>query len=130
MYGYIEGKIDKLSPTWLYLNNSGIGYHINISLQTFHEIKGAERTSLFIREIIREALQYYAGGLTREDIDESSAAILDTLGRSQRMEVLHDLTFIAEADGPMVKHEKDMIELLAGIWKVDVHLDREEAGKA
>ncbi|GMQ81541.1 MAG: TerB family tellurite resistance protein [Rhodothermia bacterium] len=80
-----------------------------------------------IREIIREALQFYATGPSKDDLDESATSIMETLSRSQRLELLNDLAFIAEADGEFTQHEKDMIELLAGVWAVDINL-RGESG--
>lgn len=78
-----------------------------------------------IREIIREALQFYATGPSKEDLDESATSIKETLTRSQRLDVLNDLAFIAEADGEYSRHERDMIELLAGVWGVDINLTGE-----
>lgn len=78
-----------------------------------------------IREIIRDALEFYATGPSKEDLDDSSTAILDTLSRSQRLEVLNDLVFIAEADGEYTQEEKNMIEVLTGVWGLDVDLKRE-----
>ncbi len=81
-----------------------------------------------IRKIIAEALQFYSTSPSKEDLDESSTAILDNLTRSQRMEMLNDLAFVAESDNTMTEHERDMIELLASVWHVDVKLDGREAG--
>lgn len=39
MYSYIQGKVKSLSPTALLIENQGIGYHVQISLQTYSAIK-------------------------------------------------------------------------------------------
>jgi len=81
-----------------------------------------------IRQVLGEALQFYASGPTQEDLNDSAIAIRDTLSRSQRLEIIADLTFISEADGPVTQHESEMIELLAGIWSVEQSTERGEAG--
>lgn len=47
MYDFIEGKLDSLSPTHAVLENSGMGYFINISLHTYEKIRGKEKVRLF-----------------------------------------------------------------------------------
>jgi uncharacterized tellurite resistance protein B-like protein len=81
-----------------------------------------------IRQVLGEALQFYASGPTQEDLNDSAIAIRDTLSRSQRLEIVADLTFISEADGPVSEHEGAMIELLAGIWSVEKSAARGDAG--
>ncbi len=39
MYSYLQGKVKSLSPTAVLIENQGIGYHIQISLQTYSAIK-------------------------------------------------------------------------------------------
>jgi len=47
MYAYIKGKITFKTPTYVYLDNNGIGYHINISLHTFSRIEKAMEVKLY-----------------------------------------------------------------------------------
>lgn len=54
MYEYIRGDIASLSPTQAVLDVSGVGYLINISLQTFTSLEGAGQAKLFIQMVIRE----------------------------------------------------------------------------
>ena len=35
MYEYISGKIAELAPTYAVIDAAGVGYYLNISLQTF-----------------------------------------------------------------------------------------------
>jgi Holliday junction DNA helicase RuvA len=39
MFSYIQGKIKSLNPTSVLLENQGVGYKINISLQTYSALK-------------------------------------------------------------------------------------------
>lgn len=54
MIDYIKGEITELTPTSATVETSGIGYFINISLNTYTNLSGAKQTKLFIYEAIRE----------------------------------------------------------------------------
>jgi len=54
MYEYISGKIVESSPAHVVLENNGLGYFINISLNTYTAIKDLKETTLVIHENIRE----------------------------------------------------------------------------
>lgn len=54
MIEYIKGDITELTPTSVILECNGIGYGMNISLNTFTAIQNQSRTKLFVYEAIRE----------------------------------------------------------------------------
>jgi Holliday junction DNA helicase RuvA len=47
MYAYIDGKLAFKSPSYVVIEAGGVGYHVNISLNTFSRIGNAERCKLF-----------------------------------------------------------------------------------
>ena len=47
MYAYIDGKLVFKCPTYVIIDAGGVGYHINISLNTYAALKDAERCKLF-----------------------------------------------------------------------------------
>src|ERR1700761_3152103 len=47
MYAYIDGKLAYKSPSYVVIDAGGVGYHINISLNTYSKLKDAERCKLF-----------------------------------------------------------------------------------
>lgn len=47
MYDYIDGKLAFKCPTYVVIDAGGVGYHINISLNTFSSISDRERCKLF-----------------------------------------------------------------------------------
>lgn len=53
MYSYIEGRVVEKNPAYVVLDNNGIGYLINISLNTFSKIKDVEACRLFIHHAIK-----------------------------------------------------------------------------
>ena len=47
MYDYIDGKLAFKSPAHVVIDAGGVGYHINISLNTYSAIGDAERCKLY-----------------------------------------------------------------------------------
>jgi Holliday junction DNA helicase RuvA len=54
MIDYIKGAIAQINPTFLTLETGGIGYFINISVNTFSKIEGKTDIRILIHEVIRE----------------------------------------------------------------------------
>jgi len=54
MYDYISGKITQSSPAHVVIDNNGIGYFINIPLNTYTILKDKSEAQLFVHENIRE----------------------------------------------------------------------------
>ena len=54
MYDYIVGKLAELTPTHAVVEVGGLGYHVNISLQTYSAINGMNEVKLYRHQVIRE----------------------------------------------------------------------------
>ena len=54
MIDYIKGTIAQSNPTFITLETGGIGYFINISVNTFSKLEGKSETRILIHEVIRE----------------------------------------------------------------------------
>lgn len=54
MIEYIKGEITELIPTFAVIETNGVGYGINISLNTFSKLQGRKEGKLYIYENIRE----------------------------------------------------------------------------
>lgn len=54
MYAHIQGAISEINPTEVVLDCHGVGYQINISLQTYALIKELKEVKLFTLLIVRE----------------------------------------------------------------------------
>jgi Holliday junction DNA helicase RuvA len=67
MYEYISGSLTELSPTYAVVEAAGVGYYINISLQTFSAIESAESVRLYAHFIVREDAQILYGFATRQE---------------------------------------------------------------
>lgn len=54
MYDYISGKVISKTATHVIIECSGIGYHLNISLNTYSKINEAEHCKIFTHLAIKE----------------------------------------------------------------------------
>lgn len=67
MYDYISGPVIELSPAYAVVEAGGIGYHINISVQTYAELENADSARVYIHFIVREDAQILYGFATKEE---------------------------------------------------------------
>ena len=54
MYDFLEGRVDRLSPTELVLQVGGVGYVLHISLHTFERIKAEKELKIYTHLVVRE----------------------------------------------------------------------------
>ena len=54
MIGYLSGKIISSKPTRITLDVNGVGYVVNISINTFEKISEKSSVSLFIYTSVKE----------------------------------------------------------------------------
>lgn len=54
MYAYIDGKLTFKCPTYIIIEAGGVGYHINISLNTFSSLGSEERCKIYTWLHIKE----------------------------------------------------------------------------
>lgn len=54
MYEYLQGKLVEKNPAFTVIDCSGIGYYVNITLNTYSQLGKSENAKLFIHFIVRE----------------------------------------------------------------------------
>jgi Holliday junction DNA helicase RuvA len=67
MYDYISGRVTELNPTYVVIDNQGIGYYCNITVNTYSALGKVEAAKLFIKEIIREDVHDLYAFLSKEE---------------------------------------------------------------
>ena len=67
MFDYLYGKVADLLPTKVVLDVNGIGFDINISLNTFTALQDCQQAKLFIYESIREDVWVLFGFASQEE---------------------------------------------------------------
>lgn len=69
MYAYISGKLIEKTPAFVIVDVQGIGYHINISLNTFAAIGNQQHVKLFTHLSVKEDAHILYGF---HDVEERS----------------------------------------------------------
>lgn len=61
MIAHINGRLVEKTPTYVVVECGGVGYHLNISLNTFSKLTDEEHCKLFTELIVREDAQLLYG---------------------------------------------------------------------
>jgi len=69
MIDYISGSITRVTPTFLTIENNGVGYFVNISVTTFSKLDGKKDFKILIHEVIREDTHQLYGFADNEERD-------------------------------------------------------------
>lgn len=67
MIEYIKGELTELTPALATVEASGIGYGLNISLNTFSAIQGEKEVKLYVYEAIREDAHSLFGFVNKKE---------------------------------------------------------------
>lgn len=67
MYSFISGKVVEKNPAYVVIDNQGIGYLINITLNTFTSIGEQAEVRLYVHLAIREDAHVLYGFYTEEE---------------------------------------------------------------
>jgi Holliday junction DNA helicase RuvA len=108
MYAYIDGKLVFKCPTYVVIDAGGVGYHINISLNTYGALKDEERCKLF----------------TWLHVKEDGHTMYGFLDEGERRLFLHliSVSGIGPNTGRMILSSITPVEIQTAIVKGDVPL--------
>lgn len=67
MYEYLHGKISELNPAYAVIDVMGVGYLVNISLQTYKSLENQTEATLYTHFIVREDAQILYGFFTKDE---------------------------------------------------------------
>ncbi len=68
MYEYIKGAVADLTPAYAVVEAGGVGYYLNISLQTYAEIEGQAEAKLYVQaQVVMDKPQVFYGFATRQE---------------------------------------------------------------
>ena len=100
MIEYIKGELTELTPATAVVEAAGVGYALNISLNTYSTIQGKKEVKLYVHENLvtggREVVLRFLGrGHTGHDLVvevEDARDVAEALGtRGGNVDVLHEL---------------------------------------
>lgn len=69
MYEFIRGAVANLNPASVVVDAGGIGYFINISLNTYSKVSGKQEVQLLIHQVVREDAHVLYGFAERRERD-------------------------------------------------------------
>lgn len=67
MYNYIKGKLDEATPAYAVIDCGGVGYLLEITVNTYSQIKDLEEVKLLVYEIVREDAHLLFGFYTEAE---------------------------------------------------------------
>lgn len=68
MYEYVKGAVADLTPAYAVIEAGGVGYYLNISLQTYSEIEGKSEAKLYVQvQVVMDKPQVFYGFSTRQE---------------------------------------------------------------
>ena len=67
MIEYVRGELAELEPTYAVVECNGVGYGLNITLNTFSAIQGKGSCKLYVYESIREDAYVLYGFISKEE---------------------------------------------------------------
>jgi len=69
MYEFIRGTIVNLNPASIVVEAGGVGYFVNISLNTYSKLNGQKETLLLIHQVVREDAHILYGFADKSERD-------------------------------------------------------------
>jgi len=115
MIAQIKGRLIEKSPTYVIIDCNGIGYQINISLNTFSKIKNEENCMLFTHLTVREDAQLLYG--FKEKSERTLFRLLISVsgvGASTAMMILSSLS-PQETKNAILSNNVDLLKSVKGI---------------
>ncbi len=67
MFDYVNGKIVELCPTDIVVDCNGVGFHAQISLQTYENFENVQEGKVYLHHILREDEELFYGFFSKDE---------------------------------------------------------------
>jgi Holliday junction DNA helicase RuvA len=67
MYEYVKGPIAELTPAYVVIDCGGVGYNVNISLQTYSSFEGKKEILVYLHQVVREDAHLLFGFASKDE---------------------------------------------------------------
>lgn len=115
MIDYIKGVVVELTPASVTLETNGIGYFINISLNTYTSLSGKTNVQLYIHEAIREDAHVLFGFFDKQERELFLLLIsVSGIGAGTARMMLSSMTTL-ELANVIASGNSDMLKTVKGI---------------
>ena len=115
MYNYIAGQLAEINPAYAVVDCHGVGYQIEITLNTYSQIKYKSEVKLLTHYVVREDAHLLYGFFTAAERDMFRKLIAITgVGTNTARMVLSSLT-VDELRQAVVSHNVKAVQSVKGI---------------
>lgn len=116
MYDYIKGKLVEITPAYAVVDCGGVGYYINISVNTYSQLSsGREEVLLYVHQIVREDALLLYGFYSREERSLFRSLIsVSGIGANTANVMLSSLS-VDEIVGAILTENVSVIKSIKGI---------------
>lgn len=115
MFEFLEGKFEEITPSYVVVNCSSVGYKVEISLTTYTDLKDKSSGRLFVHQIVREDAQLLFGFSSKKERAVFRALIsVNGIGANTARMMLSSLNS-DELIRAVVKEDVGVIKAVKGI---------------
>ena len=118
MIEYIKGELTELTPAMATVEAAGVGYGLNISLNTFSAIQGKKEVKLYVYEAIREDAYVLYGFVNKREREMFELLItVNGVGANTARMMLSGMS-VAELCNAISTGNARLIQSIKGIGKM------------
>ncbi len=118
MIEYIKGELTELTPTFATVEAAGVGYGLNISLNTFSAIQTKKEVKLYVFEAIREDAYVLYGFVNKKEREMFELLIsVSGVGANTARMMLSGMS-VAELCNAISTGNAKLIQAIKGIGKM------------
>jgi Holliday junction DNA helicase RuvA len=115
MINYIKGTITEINPASVTIETGGIGYFINISVNTFSKLEGKTELKILVHEVIRDDAHLLFGFAEKEERDIFRLLIsVSGIGANTARMMLSSLS-PAEIEKAIIESNVNILKSIKGI---------------
>lgn len=115
MYNYIKGKLDETTPAYAVIDCGGVGYMLEITLNTYSQIKDLAEVKLLVHEIVREDAHLLFGFYTESEREMFRLLLnVNGIGAATARIMLSSLT-VEELSRAIVDQDVKRVQKVKGI---------------
>ena len=115
MIEYIKGELTDVTPAFAVIESHGVGYGLNISLNTFSAVQGKKEVRLWVYEAIREDAYVLFGFATKKEREMFLLLIsVSGVGANPARMILSEMT-VAELCNVISSGNERMLKSVKGI---------------
>ena len=115
MYNYINGKLDEATPAYAVIDCGGVGYLLEITLNTYSQIKDLPAVKLLVHEIVREDAHLLFGFYTESEREMFRLLLnVNGVGAATARIMLSSLT-VEELTRAIVDQDAKRVQKVKGI---------------